>query len=304
MNERLILMTKRLFLSWLMLSTAHAEWEALPPMPAPNGGFVCGVRNGRIVVQGGTNWADGKKNWLKKIHEFDPARKTWATIGELPWPVAYAVLYQREDGFSFAGGFDGQKCRLPGHAGVLAAGGRVGPRLIMAGGTDDPANIAGVSKETWMLGKSGTRMADYPGKPFATAASAVCGGELFVFGGMNYEVQTKLPVNTDAAFAFLPEKNAWRPLMRLSFARRGVSAVALDAKRIYIAGGYAEDFTADAIIYDVRTDSYQAAKALPYAAMVTLVKLDGFVYCLGGEDKKQSRTDKCHRVPVDELGRP
>lgn len=304
MNERLILMTKRLFLSCAMLSTAHAGWEMLPPLPEPNGGFVCGIQNGKIVVQGGTNWEGGKKNWLKKIHEFDPAGKTWATVGELPWPVAYAVLYQREDGFSFTGGFDGQKCRLPGHAGVLAAGGRVGWHLVMAGGTNDPANIAGVSKETWMLGKGEKHMADYPGKPFATAASAVCGGELFVFGGMNYDTQTRLPVNTDAAFAFSPEKNVWRPLQKLSFARRGVSAVALDAKHIYIAGGYGEDFTTQAEIYDVSADSYRAAKSLPYAAMVSLVRLDGFVYCLGGEDKKQSRTDKCFRIPVDELGRP
>lgn len=35
--------------------------------------------------------------------------------------------------------------------------------------------------------------------------------------------------------------------------------------------------------------------------MVGLVKHEGFIYCLGGEDKKQSRTDKCFRIPVDEL---
>jgi hypothetical protein len=35
--------------------------------------------------------------------------------------------------------------------------------------------------------------------------------------------------------------------------------------------------------------------------MVGLVKLDGFVYCLGGEDKKQSRTDKFFRIPVAAL---
>jgi len=34
------------------------------------------------------------------------------------------------------------------------------------------------------------------------------------------------------------------------------------------------------------------------------VKLEGFVYCLGGEDKKQSRTDKVFRIPADALRQP
>ena len=35
------------------------------------------------------------------------------------------------------------------------------------------------------------KLADYPGKPFATAASVVLGSELFVFGGMNYDDASK-----------------------------------------------------------------------------------------------------------------
>jgi hypothetical protein len=35
--------------------------------------------------------------------------------------------------------------------------------------------------------------------------------------------------------------------------------------------------------------------------MVALVVLDGYLYCLGGEDKKQSRTDACYRIRVEEL---
>ena len=84
-------------------------------------------------------------------------------------------------------------------------------------------------------------------------------------------------------------------------AKRGLCAIALDEHRIYLAGGYTSDFTADAVIYDAKSDSYTTAMPLPYAAMVSLVKLDGHVYCLGGEDKKQSRTDKFFRIPVAEL---
>jgi len=51
----------------------------------------------------------------------------------------------------------------------------------------------------------------------------------------------------------------------------------------------------------VKSDSYRKAIPLPYAAMVGLVKMGEHVYCLGGEDKKQSRTDKFFRIPVADL---
>ncbi len=303
MTERLILMTKQLFLSLALISTAQAQWTALPPLPAPNGGFICGDDDGQIVVLGGTNWEGGKKNWLNKKHIFDPAKMIWSTDPKFDEKVAYAVSLQRKDGFSFMGGFDGEKARYIAN-GVLAAGGRGHFGNILVGGTNDPANLAGLSKETWMYGKGETRMADYPDRPFAVAASAVVGDELFVFGGMNYDTGGKVAVNTDVAYAFSPKKNSWRPLKSLPRANRGLTAVTLDEQHIYLAGGYTTDFTSDAFIYDVKADSYRKAKSLPYAAMVGLVKLDAFVYCIGGEDKKQSRTDKFFRIPVAELLKP
>jgi N-acetylneuraminic acid mutarotase len=185
---------------------------------------------------------------------------------------------------------------------VLLSGGLIGERMYFVGGTDDAANLVGVTQAAYSLEKCGlTRLADYPGKPFATAASAVVGNELFVFGGMNYDAEAKLSVNSAEAYAFSPEKNVWRKLKPLAVPARGLTAVTLDESHIYIAGGYRDDFTAEAVIYDVKSDSYRKALSLPYAAMVGLVKMDGHVYCLGGEDKKQSRTDKFFRIPVADL---
>ncbi|MFO1486064.1 MAG: hypothetical protein U1F71_22065 [Verrucomicrobiaceae bacterium] len=322
MNERLILMTKRLFLSCVMLSTAHAEWEALPALPEPNGGFMSGVTDGKIVIVGGTNWEGGKKNWLKAVHEFDPKSLKWNKLQDCVSPIAYGLSIQRGVCFSFIGGSDGSttiralsdaqgtKTRLkidelPGSM-VLLAGGHVKDKYILVGGTDDAANLSGVTRGTHALAPFHDRwqvssLADYPGKPFAVAASAVAGQELFVFGGMNYDEATKSPMNSTEAYAFSPEKNAWRKLKPLETPNRGLCAVRLDEQHIYLAGGYTSDFTSDALVYDVKTDNYRKAMPLPYAAMVGLVNLDGFVYCLGGEDKKQSRTDKFFRIPVAEL---
>jgi len=311
----------------------QAQWEQLPPLPEPNGGFACGHQGRFIVLVGGTNWAGGKKNWLKHIRHFDSTAKTWRPDFDAQLPggaLAYAVACQgNENGLTLLGGTDGKdsqkrslvidsikttegtEIRGLGNAVVLSAGGVVSGRRLIVGGTSDAADLAGVARTTheivfidkpWedrhFLAK---RLADYPGKPFATAASAVVGEELFVFGGMNYDAEAKLPVNTAEAYAFSPEKNVWRKLASLAAPTRGLTAVTLDDGHIYIAGGYREDFTAEAVIYDVKADRYRKAVPLPYAAMVGLVKMGDHVYCLGGEDKKQSRTDKFFRIPVAEL---
>lgn len=333
----------------LACTTHAADWEPLPPLPEPNGGFVCGVHQGKIVIAGGTRWVDGKKRWPKAVHVFDPLVKRWSTTADLSSSIAYAVVFHGGDTFAFLGGFDGagaastfawgdtqqielhEDLFLP-RTLVLAAGGAVGEWLIISGGTNNPANIAGLRRYTyafkWGRPYAGmhssmsdpvnprhgpyrhtgafeiSRMADYPGKPFAVAASAVVGEELLVFGGMNYDAAADSPVNSTEAYAFSPAKNTWRTLRPLAVANRGLCAVTLDDQHIYLAGGYTDDFTASAYIYDVKADNYEAAKPLPYAAMVSLIKLGGFVYCLGGEDKKQSRTDKCCRIPLEALRLP
>ncbi|MCB1276600.1 kelch repeat-containing protein [Prosthecobacter sp.] len=323
MNERLIQMTKRLLLNCVLLSTAHAEWEALPSLPEPSGGFLWGTQGSKLIIAGGTNWTDGTKNWLKAVRAYDPTMKNWVKVTDLATSVGYGLVMQRSGVFGFVGGsdgkqalavvneFDGQKMDakavpvLPASL-VLAAGGMVGDTMIISGGTDDAANVAGVRRMTCSLKREGdhwsvAHLADYPGKGFATAASAVVGGELFVFGGLNWNESSQAVENTTAAYALDPAKNTWRAIRSLTTPVRGVTAVTLDDHQIYIAGGYTDDFTTDAVIYDVKIDSYRKALPLPYAAMVALVKLDGFVYCLGGEDKMKSRTDKFFRIPVAEL---
>ena len=266
---------------------------------------------------------------MRVVHAFDPAAGKWTKLSDLGRPAAYAAALQEDYGFAYLGGTDGQqslkelvvisgnKTSPPFNFGlfamhslpdslVLTAGGHVAGRYVLAGGTDTAPNIAGVQRSVHAVetinGRFEVRpMADYPGKPFAVAASSTVADELFVFGGMNYDEAAKAPVNSTEAYAFSPEKNAWRKLSPLEVANRGLTAVTLDEQHIYLAGGYTNDFTADAVIYDVKADSYRKAKPSPYAAMVALVKYEGFVYCLGGEDKKQSRTDKFFRIPAAEL---
>ncbi|MGV3662868.1 MAG: Kelch repeat-containing protein, partial [Prosthecobacter sp.] len=304
----------------------------LPPLPAPNGGCLVGVQQSKIIIVGGTNWEGGVKNWLKEVHVFDTVTKQWTTLENASeTPIAYGLDVQMAEShpagatqFAFFGGTDGKQALkaggtiqnkklklqpLPGFPAetVLTAGGLFEEQklVVIVGGMDDPGNLAGVTRATHVLHAIEKdkirRTADYPGKPFAVAAHAVVGDELFIFGGMNYDATTQKPVNTDVAYAYSPAKDTWRALKPLARPNRGLSAVVLDAQHVYLAGGYMEEFTADAVIYDVKADTYKPAPPLPHAAMVKLVRCGDFVYCLGGEDKKQSRTDKFFRVAVAEL---
>ncbi|MBK8036811.1 MAG: hypothetical protein IPK22_06685 [Verrucomicrobiaceae bacterium] len=285
----------------------QAQWEQLPPLPEPNGGFVATTVDGKIEVRGGTNWSGGEKNWLKFVRQYSPASQKWSALPDLKSPLAYGISIGGKGHVLDFGGTDGSRpLRVFGAPSelVLACGGvRDFNQLVFAGGTNDPSNLLGLCRRTWSHnGKSGFKqLADYPGKPFGLAGSEMVGEELFVFGGMNYDKVNKAAVNTAEAYAFSPEKNVWRKLASLAAPTRGLTAVTLDDGHIYIAGGYRDDFTAEAVIYDVKADSYRKAIPLPYAAMVGLVKMGEHVYCLGGEDKKQSRTDKFFRIPVAEL---
>lgn len=332
MNAPRILTTSCLLL--LQTISQSAEWEKLPPLPAPNGGFVVAVDHDQIVIAGGTNWEGGKKNWLTEVWALDPRTLTWTARNGLKSPVAYAVAGTRDGRMVFAGGsgdqgglrtvqqwsqdgFQAHEAELPPSA-VLAAGGVLQHSLIFAGGTPDAAQIAQASTATWSIDldtRKITNHSPYPGPPFLTAASAVdTRGTLFVFGGGTWDAKTQAVRNLDAAHSFDIRKNAWKKLRTLPYAARGMSAAMLDQDKsegdtsasslIYLGGGYkndAEGFSAEAFIYDIAKDEYRAAPPLPYKAMVALVVLDGYLYCLGGEDKKQSRTDACYRIRVGEL---
>lgn len=340
MNARLILTTSFLLLA---LATSHAAgWEKLPPLPAPNGGFITGSDHGRIIVAGGTNWKDGKKNWLAGVHSFDPGTLKWQALTALDRPVAYAVSGLRpvmskgapSSALVFAGGVDGEgmqpkvqaleddhftsrRAAIPART-VLAAGGVHGRTLVMSGGAPDTIQLAKACRDTWALDLETLDVmpkAPHPGTPFVTAASALdLSGRLYVFGGGTWDEKAQAVVNLDQACAFEMSKDTWKKLAPLPYAARGMSAVALSRAKpeggsvvqtlIYVAGGYKSDtegFTDQAFIYHPAKDTYLPAPPLPYKAMVSLVLSDGYVYCLGGEDKKQSRTDAFYRIKASEL---
>ncbi|PAW89709.1 MAG: hypothetical protein B9S33_02580 [Pedosphaera sp. Tous-C6FEB] len=301
-----------------MNSLTAAIWEPLAPLPEPNGGFVCGAIGDNVVVAGGTNWKDGSKHWLDRIWVYEPARKAWREAGRLPVALAYGVAGNSAGAFWFAGGSDGREThtqlwRMDAKFAVTTVA-KIEPRLVYASGAvldgrlhavagaADQAKVDTLTNAAFAFDlKSGAaqRLADLPSAGIITGTAAACGGRLFVFSGAHWDAAAKTVVNTAAAFAFSPKSGRWDQLAPVPFPVRGLTAVALDERHLYLAGGYkneAEAFTAEAFIFDTQTGKYQPSTALPYRAMVGLVVAGEWLYCLGGEDRMKHRSDAVFRL--------
>jgi N-acetylneuraminic acid mutarotase len=299
-------------------SAPAAGWERRASLPVGNGGFVAAAIEGKIVIAGGTTWQGESKRWLDEIWAYDPMADRWDAAGRLPTALAYPATGNVGGQLWWAGG-SGGGAALPGlwHIGpslrpervaaagegrVYSVGGIVGSRLLVVGGTGDQAAIDRIGSEFRGIDLATgavTALPPYPEASLTTAAAVALGERLFVFGGARWDAAAKTVVNHAAAHVYDVTAGRWRALPPLPHPGRGLAAVALDERRILLAGGYRDDaveFVADAFVFDVATATYVPAPPLPYAAMVTLVRDGEWLYCLGGEDRKRHRTDAVHRV--------
>ena len=87
----------------------------------------------------------------------------------------------------------------------------------------------------------------------------------------------------------------------MAVARDELAYTSLPDGKILLAGGYKQDFTDEAFVYDTKTNSYFKTAPLPYRAMGSLVKAGSEIYCLDGEDKMKHRSDLVYRISWKEL---
>jgi N-acetylneuraminic acid mutarotase len=292
-------------------------------MPVANGGFIGGVLGEDLVVAGGTNWKDGTKHWLDGIWAFDTTRKAWREAGHLATPCAYAAHGTDAQGIFFASGRRGEKA--PASLEKIDL-----PFTVQTIARDTPAVVSCASalldSELWIIGGSREaipdatmtnacfaidtrtgktrRLADLPVPSFSSGAAAVCGGRIFVFGGARWDPATNAVANLRTTFAWSAQAKRWEALAPYPFAARGCTAVALDERFLYIAGGYNNDldgFTAEACLFDTKHGQFKKAKALPHRAITTLLRSGDFIYCLGGEDQKKHRSAAVWRISSQAL---
>jgi len=301
------------------ISSAGEGWQRMPDLPEPNGGMICFAVGEDIFVAGGTNWENDTKKWLAKRWRFDAKVGAWKPLPPLPVPLAYAA----GGAFLTAGGSDGQKtsdsilewkadrlprqlARLPQPV-TLAGAGFVDDRLFIVGGAADIADFSTVTAHCfeWRSGSEEVqRLPDYPAGPTALVAVAAGKRSIFAFTGATWEATGKQVVNRNAAFAFDLTTRTWKPISPYPFAARGVTAAALNAKQVFLAGGFKsteEGFTDESFIYDIASDRYVPSARLPIRSMVHLVRTGDWLWALGGEDKPKHRSAACWRIRLSEL---
>ena len=307
-----------------VLAAPSTKWEERAPLPESNGGFIAGSVGGEIVLLGGTNWQDGTKHWLTGIRRYDPTRNQWRDAGKLEAPLAYAANGGDGNTLWYASGTSGtathlslwqvQKAGAPREVaklpeGIVYAGAAViGSKLYVLGGAEDQAKLETLSPRFRAIDvKTGqmTKLPDYPETGFFVGATAAVGERFYAFGGARFDPSKENKVtNLSAAHVYSIKSGKWSALPPLSARNRGITAVQLDDTHLYLAGGYRdnpEGFTVDAYIFDTRANTYRPGLPLPYSAMVGLVKVGEWVYCMGGEDRMKHRSDKVFRMRARDL---
>ena len=302
------------------IAKTSAAWEPLPPLPVAAGNFASSAFGGGIVVAGGITWQNDAKVWLDTIWRFDTKGMVWSEGGKLPHPLAYPAYGQTAEGIFVAGGGDGNRSRpesgrldarlqfrkvgVVSQPLIYSASALAGGKLYVAAGATDAVDLATATNLFYAVNlKTGDvkTLGEYPGGKLIVATAAALDGRIYVFGGATFNSANQQAVNVDSAFAYSIDEGKWSRLKPFPLPARGLASCALDDRHILLAGGYREEFSDRAFIYNTKTGWYFETKPLPYRAMVTLIKAGSDVYCIGGEDRSKHRTDRFYRAPWKQL---
>lgn len=300
----------------LAATTAAAEvWTPVAPLPRGLAGFAASAGDRQILVAGGTAWDGERKLTLADVYAYAPAADRWEARASWPRAFAFGVFGPWQETLVAWGGQDETATRadradrissaaLPeplGYAGSAVLTGK----LYTVGGTPDVGRVAAAHArmQTIDLATGAVdSLPDFPGGPSINVAVAAAGERLWVFGGGSWDVTAGRLRNSAESWCYDPATRAWRALAPLPAAGRGIAALALDDRHVLLAGGFVDHpdgarVTDACAIYDTTTDRYTPAPSLPVAVMLTaLVRLDGHIYALGGEDAPRHRSAHAHRA--------
>lgn len=315
----------------LATSTADASaiWHEIAPPPVVTAGFARGARASGPFVTGGNWWDGNQKLTIAETWHRHDVDGVWHPSPRLPKPFAFGAHGMVGDIMFLAGGDDGTTTRdelialdQNGKGTVLthlpqpvaySSGAILQNRLYILGGSADASGPLAMHDRFLQINLadgSVHELARFPGGPIIHAALVAVDDALYAFTGGQAAGKPPRMVNLSSAWRFDPAAGTWTRLPDYPFPVRGLTALALDGRRILLAGGYrsptsnngSPTVTDASFVFDSITNTYHPALPLPYAAMlVGLIVHDGWIYVLGGETAPRQRAPRAYRAPMAAL---
>jgi hypothetical protein len=278
-------------------ATDRKQWKQLPNFSVPISQALLVTVNGRIYAVGGRgpDRAYRETYWLETAN----TQSTWRRGPDLPLPLT-----------ALQGGVSGSSIYIvtDGLAMEELADAAVGPPAVLALDTANP-------DATWQ------EVAKAPEPKLGYRTMAVLPDKLLLFGGASAATDGSLTLS-DSVWAFDLGKKSWRAETQLPFAMRDSSAIALDERRVLLAGGVenAAQVDGDAngperiilsnrtMVYDLPTHKFSFVEPLRMAvADHGLVALGSEIFVIAGEDSAyRTRTDltqTCDRKSLVDVAR-
>jgi N-acetylneuraminic acid mutarotase len=310
----------RLLFPLLFLAMSNIEWSERQPMPRGEAGGAAAFLGEDLVIAGGTAWDGDIKTWLQDVQVYRPGANRWSQGPKLPVPLAYGPFAASSSGLEIFGGTDGKTVHrtswkldgartswaptgsVPADV-LLGRAARIGDSTFIVGGCSDVADLSKCSDTVWQRRGDAEwrRLSRIPSGPLALHAIAVSGSNIYIFGGCSIPASGKV-LNHNRAYRYDSSSGEWKSLRELPAGNRGLIAVAVSERSIYLFGGYTDaGFTSEVLLYDITKDSYTRLNPMPLGLLGIEFALNGNrIYGAGGEDRMRSRSARLFEglIPV------
>jgi N-acetylneuraminic acid mutarotase len=231
---------------------ATDNWTVKAPMPTPREYFGIAVHQNRIFTIGGYSWNGGNPIYAFSTNEvYDPSTNTWETKSPLPTARQYIQ----------ASVVNGE---------IYVVGGQIGGVNPRARTTTTLNEVYNVENDSW------TTKAPIPYGVLGYA-SAVYGGRIYVFGG----------VNVGFTEIYDPMNDSWsmgKPMPTLvEYAGAAATTGVLAEEKIYLIGGMSNHdhpFVRDTVqVYNPENDTWKYGEPMPTARMwLTIAVVNDTLY--------------------------
>ena len=258
---------------------ATNAWTKVASLPVARSHTAVVVRNGSIVVLGGTNPGNQASRYVTAYH---PKENVWTNLPQLPagrkTPVAAMVgdVLHLTTGSHAVTNWTGRFAdrwesgpSLPVSIGEVA-GGIIGKTMYMIGESNKATTALDLSTGTW---RSNLAVRPFQGHHHA---AEVVGGKLFLIGGLGGSSAGKVQI-------YDPATNVWTLGADMPFAA-GSSSTAVIGGKIYVAGGIiGSSTTTRSAVYNPATNSWTEIAPMPQGRNHAAATTDGSkLYVAGG----------------------